>query len=125
MRRLFTLALAASALLMAQAKGAITFEKTSVDFGTVKAGGGAVTMTFPFTNTGDEPVGIVTVTNGGCGCTKPQFPQKPVMPGEKGEITVTFNPATFRGEVKRAVKVQTSAEKKRTKLTFSGVVIPK
>ncbi|MDE6390951.1 MAG: DUF1573 domain-containing protein [Duncaniella sp.] len=124
MRRYITLAFAAATLLMAQAKGAITFDKTNADFGTVKANGGTVTMTFPFTNTGDEAVGIVTVTNGGCGCTKPQFPQKPVRPGEKGIITITFNPATFRGEVKRNVKVQTSAERKRTQLTFSGVVVP-
>jgi len=124
MRRFITLALAAATLLMAQAKGVITFEKTNADFGTVKADGGAVTMTFPFTNTGDEPVGIVTVTNGGCGCTKPQFPKKPVRPGEKGTIVITFNPATFRGEVNRAVKVQTSAQRKRTQLTFSGVVVP-
>ena len=81
-------------------------------------------MTYPFTNTGDEPVGIVTVTNGGCGCTKPEFPQKPVKPGEKGEIVVRFNPSTFRGEVNRVVKVQTSSQKKRVKLTFSGVVVP-
>lgn len=110
--------------LAASAKGQITFEREKADFGTVKASGGTVTMTYPFTNTGDESVGIVTVTNGGCGCTKPEFPQKPVKPGEKGEIVVRFNPSTFRGEVNRVVKVQTSSQKKRVKLTFSGVVVP-
>lgn len=113
------------ASLSAMAGGVITFEKSNIDFGTVKADGGMVVMKFPFVNTGNEPVGIVTVTNGGCGCTKPEFPLKPVMPGEKGEITVRFNPATFKGEVNRSVKVQLSSQKKRVKLSFSGVVIPK
>ncbi len=125
MRHIFlSLLLVAAGALSALAKGQISFDSEKADFGTVKAKDGTVTMRYPFTNTGDEPVGIVTVTNGGCGCTKPEFPQKPVRPGEKGEIVIRFNPATFRGEVNRVVKVQTSSQKKRIKLTFSGVVVP-
>ena len=117
---LMLLACASAAL----AEGRIEFAKTAIDFGTVKAKGGNVTMTYEFTNTGDEPVGIVTVTNGGCGCTKPKFPLEPIKPGQKGAITITFNPSTFRGEVNRSVKVKLSSQKKRVKLSFSGVVVP-
>ncbi|MCM1162885.1 MAG: DUF1573 domain-containing protein [Muribaculaceae bacterium] len=113
------------ASLGAMARGEANFEKQNIDFGTVKADAGTVVMKFPFTNTGDEPIGIVTVTNGGCGCTKPEFPQHPIKPGETGEIVIRFNPATFHGEVNRSVKVQLSSQKKRVKLTFSGVVVPK
>ncbi|MCM1521677.1 MAG: DUF1573 domain-containing protein [Muribaculaceae bacterium] len=113
------------ASLTAMARGEVDFSVKNVDFGTVKSDGGTVVMRFPFVNTGDEPVGIVTVTNGGCGCTKPEFPQQPIKPGEKGEIVIRFNPSTFRGEVNRSVKVQLTSQKKRLKLTFSGVVVPK
>ena len=106
------------------AKGALTFDSQTVDFGTVRSTGGTVTVRYTYTNTGDEPVGIVTVTNGGCGCTRPEFSHRPVKPGEKGEIVIHFNPSTFSGEVNREVKVQLSSQKKREKLRFSGVVIP-
>ncbi len=86
---------------------------------------GAVTANYEFTNTGDEPVSIVTVTNGGCGCTKPSFPLQPIAPGKKGVIKINFNPATFKGEFRRSVKVQFSNSRKRTVLKFNGVVIPK
>lgn len=124
MKLLISLCLIMAASIPALAKGELTFASTREDFGTVKATGGTVTMKFPFTNTGDEPVGIITVTNGGCGCTKPDFPARPIKPGEKGTITVHFNPATFRGEVNRSIRVQLSSQKKRLKLTFSGVVVP-
>lgn len=121
---LTTILLMMVSVLPAMGKGALTFESTQADFGNVKAKGGEVSMTYRFTNTGDEPVSIVTVTNGGCGCTKPTFSPKPYRPGESGEIVIHFNPATFRGEVNREVKVQTSAQKKRLKLRFQGIVIP-
>ncbi len=108
----------------AWAKGELTFDSKTVDFGTVKSTAGTVTVRYSYTNTGDEPVGIVTVTNGGCGCTRPEFSPRPVKPGEKGEIVIHFNPSTFSGEVNREVKVQLSSQKKREKLRFSGVVIP-
>ena len=84
-----------------------------------------MTANYEFTNTGDEPVSIVTVTNGGCGCTKPSFPLQPIAPGKKGVIKINFNPATFKGEFRRSVKVQFSNSRKRTVLKFNGVVIPK
>ena len=46
-------------------------------------------------------------------------------PGQKGVIKINFNPATFKGEFRRSVKVQFSNSRKRTVLKFNGVVIPK
>lgn len=115
----------AVAAIGAYAKGDVQFASTDHDFGSIKATGGTVTAEYEFTNTGDEPVSIVTVTNGGCGCTKPSFTLEPIAPGKKGIIKVNFNPATFKGEFKRSVKVQFSNSRKRTVLKFNGVVIPK
>lgn len=124
MRSLIIVIAAMFIALAASAKGELTFQTRKVDFGNVKADGGAVTVRYPFTNTGDEAVGIVTVTNGGCGCTKPSFPTAPVKPGQSGEIVIHFEPRTFRGEVQRSVKVKISSQRQRITLTFGGVVIP-
>ena len=125
MKRILLMILMAVAAVGAWAKGEVQFASREHDFGTIKATGGAVTATYEFTNTGDEPVSIVTVTNGGCGCTKQSFPLEPIAPGKKGTIKVNFNPATFKGEFRRSVKVQFSNSRKRTVLKFNGVVIPK
>ncbi len=123
--RTLLLAIFAIALpLAASAKGELRFETNKVDFGTVRAEGKSVVIRFPFTNVGDEPVGIITVSNGGCGCTTPSFPKAPIKPGEKGEIVVKFRPLGFKGEVSRTVKMKVSSQKKRIALTFTGTVIP-
>ncbi|MCM1292228.1 MAG: DUF1573 domain-containing protein [Bacteroides sp.] len=103
---------------------AITFEQTKHDFGTIHADKGLVKAVYRFTNTGTEPLVIVSVTNGGCGCTTPSYPKAPIAPGKSGEISITFNPQGRRGEFNREVKVKTNASKKRVALKFSGVIIP-
>lgn len=100
------------------------FETTSHDFGTIHADGGKVSCEYTFTNTGTEPLVIISVSNGGCGCTKPSFPKKPIEPGKTGTIKITFNPAGRKGEFNRTVKVRSNAEQKRESLRFSGVIVP-
>lgn len=128
MKRIFLIALTAilaSISSFASDKGAaITFAETSHDFGTIKVNNGKVSATYHFTNTGTEPLIIITVTNGGCGCTTPSYPKRPIAPGKSGEITIHFDPSGRRGEFDREVKVKTNAQKKRISLKFSGVIIP-
>ncbi|MCH5246082.1 MAG: DUF1573 domain-containing protein [Muribaculaceae bacterium] len=101
----------------------ITFKETTHDFGNIKATGGPVTCEYKFTNTGDAPLVILTVSNGGCGCTTPDFPKSPIASGKTGSIKIHFNPAGRKGEFNREVTVKTN-QGKRVKLRFSGVVIP-
>ena len=110
--------------VLASEKGAvITFEEKTHDFGTIKEADGPVSCEFIFTNTGNEPLVIINV-NASCGCTRPEFPKKPIMPGKKGEIKVTFNPAGRPGEFVKDVKVRTNGNK-RPILQITGVVVPK
>lgn len=107
-------------------KGAeLTFRSQTYDLGTIHSSKGNVKATYDFTNTGTEPLIIVNVTNGGCGCTKPDYPKQPIAPGKSGKITITFNPAGRRGELRREVKVKSNAKNgKRQTLKFTGVIIP-
>lgn len=105
-------------------KDVAAFTTTHVDFGTVKATGGQVKLEFPFTNPTSQPIGVVGVTNGGCGCTMPFYSREPIMPGKSSSITVKFDPKSFKGEVSRAFKVTFDPGNRTYVLHFSGIVLP-
>lgn len=110
--------------IVAAEKGAVmNFAEKTHDFGTIKEADGPVTHMFEFTNTGSEPLVIINV-NASCGCTRPEYPKEPVMPGKKGKIKVTFNPAGRPGEFSKEVKIRTNGSK-RPVLRITGTVIPK
>lgn len=67
----------------------MTFDKDFHDFGKISEGE-KVTFSFRFKNTGKGDLIIQTAT-GSCGCTVPEFPQKPIKEGETGFIKVQFN----------------------------------
>lgn len=69
----------------------LTLDKNTHDFGSI-AQGDVVEKVFTFTNTGNQPL-IITNIQTSCGCTTPEWPRNPIMPGGKGEIKVGFNSA--------------------------------
>ena len=101
-----------------------TFTVKSHDFGTIKEEGGPVSCTFEFTNTGDKPLLIIDAT-ASCGCTRPEFPTKPIKPGKKGKIKVTYSPIGRPGAFKKTVKVKTNGKERTISLQIEGTVIPK
>jgi Protein of unknown function (DUF1573) len=78
----------------------LTVEKNTHDFGDIYQGD-VVEHTFKFTNTGNQPLLITNITTS-CGCTTPQWPRDPIMPGGKGELKVGFNSA---GKINKQTKV--------------------
>ena len=101
-----------------------TFEVKSHDFGTIKEEGGPVSCYFEFTNTGDKPLLIIDAT-ASCGCTRPEYPTKPIKPGKKGKIKVTYSPIGRPGAFKKTVKVKTNGKERTITLRIVGAVIPK
>ena len=101
-----------------------TFEVKSHDFGTIQEAKGPVSCTFEFTNTGDKPLLIIDAT-ASCGCTRPEYPSKPIKPGQKGKIKVTYSPIGRPGAFKKTVKVKTNGKERTTTLRIEGTVIPK
>lgn len=65
------------------------FDKEIYDFGTITEGEN-VKYEFAFKNTGKSPL-IISNATATCGCTVPEYPSKPIKPGESGEIKVVFN----------------------------------
>ena len=101
-----------------------TFELKNHDFGTIMEAKGPVTCTFEFTNTGDKPLLIIDAT-ASCGCTRPEYPTKPIKPGKKGKIKVTYSPIGRPGAFTKNVKIKTNGRERSTTLRIKGTVIPK
>lgn len=97
------------------------FEQTEHDFGTLDEGP-KVTHVFNFTNTGKEPL-IITSARASCGCTVPQKPEKPVLPGEVGEITVTYNTKGRVGNFNKAITLTSNAKQSTFILKIKGEVV--
>ncbi len=125
MRRLVLFLIAAvlcQVAVVAQPKA--TFKETTYDFGTIKESKGAVKHTFQFTNTGDKPL-IVVDAVASCGCTRPSYTAKPIKPGKKGKIEVTFSPVGRAGTFRKTVKVRTNCPDRVSTLVITGSIIPK
>jgi hypothetical protein len=93
-------------------KAEFKFEKETHDFGKIPQGK-PVSVEFKFTNTGNEPL-IITNIESVCGCTVPKYTNTPILKGQSGTITVTYNAAalapfskglTIRSNAKTPIKV--------------------
>ena len=102
----------------------LTFEQVEWNFGDIAEDGGTVEHTFTFINNTSKPVVILDVTTG-CGCTTTSYSRKPIMRGERGEVTVVFNPMNLPGRVTKSASILTSASSKPFVVTMQGNVIPR
>ena len=99
----------------------ITFEKTTIDYGTVKANSDG-NKVFTFTKTGDKPL-IISNVQPGCGCTASDWTKEPILPGKKGEVKVHYNTATV-APFKKTIDVFSNDPKSgRVTLYIQGTVV--
>ena len=101
----------------------IAFAKTTHEFGTITEGD-IVEHTFTFTNTGNTPL-IIQDARASCGCTVPKKPEKPVAPGETGEIQVRFDSQGKPGMQNKTITVTANTEPATTRLFIKADVSPK
>ena len=85
----------------------IEFNKEVHDYGTIKNGANGSCI-FEFKNTGSEAL-IISNAKGSCGCTVPNWPKEPILPGESGEIEVVFRPSKGQAGSKQTKTVTVSA----------------
>lgn len=100
--------------------GQITFETTSIDYGTVENGSNGERI-FTFTNTGSSDLVIENVQSS-CGCTIPRKPEAPIPVGEKGEIAVKYD-TTRPGPFRKTITVTTNIAGI-VALKIKGTVLP-
>lgn len=95
------------------------FEKESIDYGKIQKGSNGE-RTFVFTNTGDAPL-IITNIKSSCGCTVPKKPEKPIMPGKKGEIKVSYDTNRVGG-FSKSISIFSNAKTPRKIIRIKGIV---
>lgn len=94
------------------------------DYGLVE-NGSKNPFTFVLTNTGDSPL-VIEKAKGSCSCTVPDWPKDPIMPGETGEIEVTFKPKPSQAgkDITQVVTITANTEPRETRLKIKAKVQP-
>lgn len=100
----------------------VAFSETDHNFGDIKKGE-KVEHVYEVTNTGTNPL-IISNVKPGCGCTVPDYTKEPILPGQKGKITLHFDSTNFDGTVNKVADVFANVEKAPVKLTFSANILP-
>ena len=101
----------------------ISFDKIEHDFGTINEGDIVETI-FSFTNTGKSEL-IISSAKGSCGCTVPEWPKEPILPGAKGEIKVKFNSDRKPNKQQKQVTLATNTDDGKEILIIKAQVTPK
>jgi hypothetical protein len=101
--RIFTFTL--SILLAVAARAELKWEQNTIELHP-SVGDKQAVAHFKYQNTGTTPVHFKSV-KASCGCTTTQTQKEVVNPGEKGDITATFNIGDRTGMQMKTVTVQT------------------
>ena len=97
----------------------ISFEKTVHDYGTIEYGANGE-CEFKFTNTGKEPL-LLSNVRSSCGCTVPEWPKEPIMPGQTSAIKVRYNTSRV-GTINKTITVTSNATEPTVTLSIRGYV---
>ena len=100
----------ATTLHASEPKGAdIELSTALIDLGTISQDDGKQLLRLSFTNTGDVPL-VVTEVRTSCSCMSVDYKREKVMPGERGTINITLNPAKApKGQYLRVMQIYSTA----------------
>lgn len=97
MKKAVSIIIAVAALLLAatgvraqSGNGNVKVDKTVHDFGDIYVDQGPVSCTFTFTNTGTQPVLLLSAV-ASCGCTEVEWTREPLQAGKSGTVSATFD----------------------------------
>lgn len=99
----------------------VALSESSISFGTIKKGE-VKSHTFELTNTGTNPL-IISNVQPGCGCTVPDYTKEPILPGQKGKVTLKFDSASFDGSVSKAADIFANVENAPIRISFTADII--
>jgi hypothetical protein len=98
------------------------FVSETHNFGNIKEGPEAL-HDFEFTNAGKEPL-IIQDCKASCGCTTPDWTKTPILPGQKGKISVKYDTKGRPGTFNKSIFIASNAKskEKRIEITINGNV---
>jgi len=100
----------------------LALSEPEFDFGKIKKGD-KVEHVYEVTNTGKNPLIISSVVPT-CGCTVPEFTKDPIMPGQKGKITLKFDSTNFQGIVHKTAQLYANVSQVPIELKFTANIQP-
>ncbi|MEY4937127.1 MAG: hypothetical protein RIS64_3486 [Bacteroidota bacterium] len=109
-------------VVKAQNAPVMTLEKNEVDYGTIVQGSDPFRF-FKFKNTGKAPL-VIQNAAASCGCTVPEYPKQPIMPGEAAEIKVRYDTNRL-GDFTKTITLTTNETTPSRVLTIRGKILDK
>ncbi len=106
-----------------RSQAAFTFTNRWHDFGDIVQGQ-KITHTFAFRNTGKDPL-IISNVQPTCGCTVTEWTRQPIMPGQPGGVTVTFDSGEALNGQSKTITVISNSSGGSERLYLRGNVLPK
>lgn len=101
----------------------IKFTETIHNYDTIQQGKEFVCY-FYYKNTGNSPLVLHNVFSS-CGCTTPEWSNKPLLPGKSDKIKIVYN-ASSEGSFQKTIVVKSNAKNEPQKvLRIKGYVKPK
>src|SRR5204863_8599248 len=82
----------------------LSFKEEIHNFGMITEGE-KVKYSFSFVNTGNADL-IISNAQASCGCTVPEFPKQPILPGKSGAINVIFDSSGKDGYQRKEVLIK-------------------
>ncbi len=99
------------------------FTDTTHNFGQLQEGE-VVTYDFSFKNNGKKPL-IISSAAGSCGCTVPDYPHRPINPGEEAVIKVKYNSEGKQYHQEKSVTIATNSKRGTHMLYIKADVNPR
>lgn len=96
------------------------FESEVIDYGKIALNSDGIRV-FKFKNVGKSPLTIKKISSS-CGCTVPKKPEKPIMPGETGQIEVKYD-TKKPGGFSKTITIQSDASEPVKRLRIKGIVL--
>jgi len=93
---------------------------SAYNFGTITEGE-KVEYSYKFKNTGTNPL-VIFEAHASCGCTIPEKPEKPILPGETGFLKVVFNSAGKKDQIDKEIFVSANVTPSFPTLKLKGEV---
>lgn len=100
----------------------LALSEPEFDFGKIKKGD-KVEHVYEVTNTGKNPL-IISSVHPTCGCTVPDYTKDPILPGQKGKITLKFDSSNFEGMVHKSAEVYANVAQVPIELQFTADIQP-
>lgn len=120
---LFLFLISTTSICLAQnTKPEFKFEKELINYGKVAQNSNGKRV-FEFTNIGKSPL-IIKEIKTSCDCAIPKKPERPIMPGEKAQIEVSYDTSKLGGFSKQ-ITIFSNAKNQIKQIRIKGFVVKK